>query len=161
MFNAHAYFENICKRMKLTSEKKYKFCRVTGIDHLEETIHNFTSEKAYFCIDDTEDGASIKKGGAWFEKRAYTIFLLKKFPFNKMDMQKAALDECRQIYRNILSKLIADRSRLENEMTYLDTERIAYHEIPGYFVSGCTGLYFNIIIEIPTNLVYDGNEWES
>jgi hypothetical protein len=93
------------------------------------------------------------------ERRQYTLFLIKKFSFGKMDEQGRALDECRQVYRQIMKKLIRDRRLLENEMTYLRLDRIPFYEIPGYFISGCTGLYFMITVDVPTELCYDSSEW--
>jgi hypothetical protein len=159
-FDAHNYFERICNTNKITSAGGYKFCRVSGISYMEEVIQKFKTEKAYFCVDDTEDGAIIQQGGGYIERRQYTVFLIKKFPYGKMDEQHIALEECRQISRQIVKKLIYDRRFLENEMTYLRADRIPFYEIPGYFVSGCTGIYFMITVDIPTELCYDGSEWE-
>jgi hypothetical protein len=126
-FDAHSYFEEICRKNKLTAAGEYKFCRVSGISYMEDMIQNFKSAKAYFCIDDTEDGNLIQSGGGYMERRQYTVFLLKKYPFNKMEAQHAALNECRQIYRQIVKKLIRDRRLLENEMTYLKLDRIPFY----------------------------------
>ena len=158
-FDAHKYFEDICLRNKITAANKYRFCKVTGLSYMEEVILKFKSEKAYFCIDDTEDGNIVKQGGGYVERRQYTVFLLKKYNLNKMDEQHEALNECREIYRQIVKRLIRDRRFLENDMTYLHVDRIPFYEIPGYFISGCTGLYFMITIDIPTELCYDGDEW--
>ncbi|MDR1339255.1 MAG: hypothetical protein LBK58_04285 [Prevotellaceae bacterium] len=158
-FDAYSYFEEICRKNKITAVRKYKFCRVTGISYMEEMILKFKSEKAYFCVDDTEDGNMIRQGGGFVERRQYTVFLLKKYDFNKMGEQHAALNECREIYRQIVKKLIRDRRLLENDMTYLRLDRIPFYEIPGYFISGCTGLYFMITIDIPVDLCYNGDEW--
>jgi hypothetical protein len=159
-FDAYEYFENLCNTNKITSSGRYKFCRVTGLSNMEEVIANFKKENAYFCVDDTEDGAIIQSpGGGYFERRQYTVFLLKKFPLNNMTAQHEALNECREIYRQITKKLIDDRRFLENSMTYLKVERIPYYEVPGYFISGCTGLYFMITIDIPVDLCYNTDDW--
>jgi len=158
-FDAYAYFEKICRTNKITAENHYRFCRVTGLSNMEEVLQNFKSEQAYFCVDDTEDGTMIHQASAWFERRQYTLFLLKKYAFAQMDEQCEALKECRSIYRQIIKKLIFDRRFLENEMTYLQIDRIPFYEIPGYFISGCTGIYFMITIDLPTDLCYDGKEW--
>jgi hypothetical protein len=158
-FDAHNYFREICRTNKLATAGEYVFCRVTGMSGMEEAIQKFKTAKAYCCIDDTEDGTLIQTGGGYMERRQYCLFLLKKYPVGNMDAQHVALDECRRIYRQIVKKLIRDRHRLENEMTYLKLDRIPFYEIPGYFLSGCTGLYFMITVDIPTELCYDNNEW--
>ncbi|MDR2086837.1 MAG: hypothetical protein LBP72_06640 [Dysgonamonadaceae bacterium] len=159
MFDANNYFQEICRTNKITAAAGYKFCRVTGSKHMEEVIQNFKYEKAYFCIDDTEDGYLFQSGGGYLERRQYYLFLIKKFSFNDMSKQHAALNECRLIYRQIVKKLIRDRRLLENDMTYLKLDRIPFYEIPGYAFSGCTGIHFTIIVDIPIELCYDGNEW--
>jgi hypothetical protein len=158
-FDAHNCFERICSTDKIASVGEYKFCRVSGISYMEEMIRKFKTAKAYFCIDDTEDGNLFQSGGGYMEWRQYTVFLLKKFPFGNMDVQHEVLNECRRIYRQIMKKPIRDRRLLANEMTCPVIERIPFYEIPGYFISGCTGLYFSISVDIPTELCYDGNGW--
>ena len=160
-FDAYKYFEKIWKTNKITAAGGYKFCKVSGMSYMENVIQNFRKETAYFCVDETEDGNIMQQGNGsgYMERRQYTIFLLKKFGINKMDDQHEALQECRNIYRQIVKKLIRDKRFLEEQMTYVHLDRIPFYEIPGYFISGCTGLYFMITIDIPTNLCFDGNEW--
>ncbi len=160
-FDAHQYFEELCTTNKKATEENFKFCRVSGISHMEEVIQNFSKEKAYFCIDDTADGSMMQhSGGGYFERRQYTVFLLKKYPYGDMEKQHIALNQCREIFWKLVKKLIYDRRRLENEMTYLNVDRIPFYEVPGYYISGCTGLYFMVTIDIPTELCYDSNEWK-
>ena len=159
-FDAHTYFESIRDKNKMLIAGNYKYCRVTGLANMEDVITSFKKEKAYFCVDATEDGDTFQSaGGAFMERRVHTLFVLKKFPYNDMPAQDEALNECRQIYRSILRKLVRDRALLENEMVYLQVLRIPFHEIPGYAISGCTGLYFNVTIDIPIDLCYKSDEW--
>jgi hypothetical protein len=160
-FDPHTYFENICLTNKLMRTGNYRYCRITGPDNMEEAIQKFRKEKAYFCADATEDGQIYQAaGGGFMERRIYTLFILKKIPFENMTQQEEAIQECRQIYRQILRKIIRDRRFMEDNMTYFRNERIPFHEIPGYFLSGCTGIYFMITVDTPVNLCYDTDEWE-
>jgi hypothetical protein len=160
-FDAHAYFENLCSKNKMLRDGCYRYCRVTGLSNMEEVIQHFKKEKTYFCVDATEDGQTFQAaGGGFMERRLYTVFILKKIKFENMTEQDDAIRECRAIYRSILKKLIRDRRFLEDEMTYLRLDRIPFHELPGYFISGCTGLYFILTVDLPTDLCYDANEWE-
>jgi hypothetical protein len=161
-FDAYNYFEDICRTNKLTVAGAYRFCRVTGISYMEEMIQKFKTEKAYFCVDDTEDGRIMQmgRGSGYMERREYVVILLKKYPLNDMQAQHHALNECRNIYRQIAKKLIRDRRLLENEMTYLHTDNIPFKELAGYALSGCTGLFFSITVDIPVDLCYDGTEWD-
>ncbi|MDR0686921.1 MAG: hypothetical protein LBF79_05650 [Dysgonamonadaceae bacterium] len=162
MFNAYQYFQQICEKNKILVDGEYRFCRVTGLANMEEVIQKWKAAKAWFCIDDTEDGTLIgSRGAGFFERRSHTVFILKKFPYGNMDLQHAALQECRTVFRQIMKKLILDRRVLENEMTYLKLDSVPWHEFPGYVLSGCTGLYFEVVIEIPIDLCYNGDEWNN
>lgn len=159
-FDMHAYFEKqIRDKMKLTVQGDYAYSRVSSMQHLEEVIDNFRYKKAFFAVDDTEDGFTFRAGGSFFDRKTIVIYILKQYDRIDMDKQNAALAECRAIYKNVLKKLILDKSRLENEMVYLITDRIAYNEIPGVFANNCTGLFFTIPVNIPTDLSYKAEEW--
>jgi hypothetical protein len=162
MFDAHHYFKSICETNKLLLSGKYQFCRVTGLSNMEEVIQKFQSAKAYFCIDDTDDGTLLSNhGSGFFERRSHTIFILKKFPYNNMEQQHNALTECRAIFRQIMKKLIHDRQKLLDSMTYLRLDSTPWHEFPGFVISGCTGIHFEVTIDIPVDLCYNGNEWNA
>ena len=45
-------------------------------------------------------------------------------------------------------------------MYYLATERVYYKELGRYSFNGATGLYFMIENDVPTNLIYNDDEWE-
>ena len=159
-FNAQKYFEDICLKLKLTKDNNYQFCRVTGIGYLEEVIQSFRSSPAYFAIDDTNDGYTHQaRNGTFYERRAYTIFILKKYTLGNMEQQHQCLEECRRIYRSVLKRMIKDRRTLENHMVYLKTDRVPFFEMEGYAIAGCTGVYMTISIDQPKNLCYDEQEW--
>lgn len=160
-FDAYAYFQDIRDKNKLAAYGNYKFSRVTGLSNMEEVIAGSRKEKAFFCVDDTEDGVTLKKSGGYFQRRSYTVFVLKKYKSLDMGDQHDALLECRKIYEQVLKKLIKDKDILENSMVYLLNDRIPFHEIPGHYINGCTGLYFIVTIEIPTDLRYQADEWLS
>jgi hypothetical protein len=48
---------------------------------------------------------------------------------------------------------------LNDELIYLNTNRIPSREIGKYFMNGCTGLYFMVDIQEPTELIYNKDEW--
>jgi hypothetical protein len=161
MFDAYTYFEVIRNTLKRT-KSTHKFTRSTGLPYMEELIQNFKGEKAFFCVDDTNDGVTIQgAGGGFFDRRQYVIFILKKYKYGNMDEQHAVLEECRAIYRSICTKLVKDKTALANQMIYLQLDRMPYYEIPGYFLNGATGLYFMVTVDEPKDLRYDNDEWES
>ncbi len=44
-------------------------------------------------------------------------------------------------------------------MYYMNIENIYYHELGRYSFNGATGLYFMVENDVPTNLVFNADEW--
>ncbi len=159
-FDAFNYFSSLCNKLKRSNDNGYYPCKVTGLGNMEEVINAFKTQKAYFAIDDTNDGQTYKSpGGGYFDRKQYIVFVLRKFTYNNMEQQKEYLQECREIYKSVCKKLIKDKATLQNDMIYLNTDRIPFYEIEGYGIAGCTGLYFIVTVDEPINLCYDANEW--
>jgi hypothetical protein len=64
---------------------------------------------------------------------------------------------CRVSGISYMEGMIRKFKTAADEMTYFVIKRIPFYEIPGYFISGCSGLYFSIGVDISTELCYDGN----
>lgn len=157
MFNAVPYFENLCGNLKLTVQGRYKFSRVTGIEYLEDILSGI-KEPAYFAVDDTDDGVTVREGAGYFNKRVITVFLLRKFKVDNMIDREQKLEETRQIRTKIISRLIKDSTILP-ELMFLDKVRFPYKEVPGYWAAGTCGIYFFITVKDPVSLIYDANDY--
>lgn len=159
-FEAYSYFNNIQLSLKLT--KGFHFARISDPTSMEEVINNFTKYQEFFCIDDTNDGVTVEIGGGFFERRIYIVHLIKNYSLKKKDsmtQQKVALEQCRQIYRKVVSKLIADKEANLNGLRYLNT-RIPFYEYPKYMFTGATGIYFIVSLDVPTDLCYKPEDWD-
>jgi hypothetical protein len=159
MWNAVSYFETLTGKLKLT-KGIYTFCRVTGLNNLEDILANLTTSKAFLAVDDTDDGATIQIGGAYFNRRTVVVYILKKYDFKSQADREDKTNETRAIQNKLLAKLIKDSSEID-DLTYLQKSRFPYHEVPGMFAAGTTGVYFILTLDEPVNLVYDGNDWEA
>lgn len=158
MWNAVTYFETLMSKLKLT-KSTFTFCRVTGLTYLEDVLANYATKKAFLAVDDTDDGVTIQTGGGFFNRRSVVVYILKKYDFKSQEDREEKTNETRVIHQKLLTKLIKD-STIIQEMMYLDKTRIPYHEVPGMFAAGTTGVYFIITINEPVNLVFDESDWE-
>jgi hypothetical protein len=70
------------------------------------------------------------------------------------------MDTMREVFRQFMSRLILERTRLEQKAIYLD-ERIQFQEIDEYFFSGCACAYFQVAVDTFTDLRFRYNEWEN
>ncbi len=158
MFNPITYFETLSKSLKLTMDK-YHFTKVSGLDGLEGVLSSRKHHSFFVAVDDTENGVIVRgKGHGFFNRRPSTIFICAAAEYGDMDQRQTLLAEFREIHRSFCSRLIKDRA--EDGLFLLDSSRIPYYEIPGYFANGCVGIYFMIYNDEPTNLAYVQSEWE-
>ena len=159
-FNAEKYFSDMCAKNKLARKHGFHFCTCSGIENLEGPLQEFSTQSAFFCLDDTNDGGyGTGRSGGWHKKRVFTVFFLHRYEYNNEDKRLSALQLCRDLSRQALSKMIKDTEDLENELVYLDVNNVMTRELGKYFLNGCTGCYFMIEMGEPVNLVYNPDEW--
>jgi len=158
MWNAVAYFEDLQKKLKLT-KTGYKFCRVTGINYLEEILLSSPAEKNFFAVNDVDDGVTIQKGGGFFQRRAIVVFILKRYNATDMVEREVRLNETRLICDKLMAKLIKDSNEVP-ALTFLDKTRFPYKEVPGYWAIGTCGKYFIFTIDEPKSLIHNQDDWD-
>lgn len=159
-FDAQLYFASLCLSNKLAREHGFKPCSCSGIESLQGPLEKFKKEKAFFCIDDVNDGQMYQgKGGGFYKKRTFTIFIMHRYTFNDESDRQTKLSICRQLFRQIATRLLLDSKKLLSDQVYLAADNILSREFGQYFLNGCTGLYFMIDIEEPVSLVYNPDEW--
>lgn len=159
-FDAIGYFKTMCLKNKLAQSHNFYPCACSGINSLEEVLQNFNRQSAFFSVDDTNDGVTERRSGGFFKKRTFTVFIMKKYRHNDMVSRQASLDICRQIFRQVHSRMLRDKERMSNELIYLNTDNVYSRELGEYFINGCTGLYFMVDVSEPINLIYNKDEWE-
>ena len=156
MFDAVTYMQQLHGELKVLAEK-YKFEKVSGIAALEGVLESARKHKYFFAVDDSQDGTTLRKGGAYFERRPYSVFILGRADYGNMEQRAEVLEEAKLIYRHLMSRLIKDKLTIP----ILDMERISFYEVPPAFAHGCSGLYFIFNVENPVDLRYDAAAWES
>lgn len=159
-FDSIEYFGNLCRRNKLAVAHDFHFCSCSGIESLEGPLEEFRRKKAFFCVDDTNDGALFQgRGGGFYKKRTYTVFLMHRYEFGDMSDRRDKLAICRDLFSQLVSRMIVDADNMSNEQVYLETGNIMSRELGQYFMNGCTGLYFMIDVSEPVDLVFDNTQW--
>lgn len=156
------YFHGLCSSNRYAKKHNFHCCSCSGIDTIEGPLEQFKRENAFFCTDDTADGQFFQgRGGGWFMRRTFTVFIMHRYTFNDMKDRKAKLAVCRNLFRQIVSKMLVDSDSPDNEYAYLHTESILSRNFGKYFLNGCTGLYFMIDISEPVDLRYINEEWDN
>lgn len=160
LFDAVGYFKELCSLNRLAGEKGFYPCVCSGIDSLEEVLENFKRQQNFLAVDDTNDGVTERLSGGFFKKRTYTVFLLHRYEFGNMKDREEALSVCRELFRQIHSRLLVDCERYGSNLIYMNVDNVFSRELGQYFLNGCTGLYFMFDVSEPLDLIYDKDEWK-
>lgn len=159
-FDFQKYCSDLCRANRLAAENRFKFCTCSGIENLQGPLDRFRKDKAFFCVDDVNDGSLFAgKNGGWFKQRTLTVFIMHRHEFGNEDERLEKLRLCRELFSQVVSRMIVDADHLENELVYLKVDSILSREFGEYFLNGCTGLYFMIDVFEPVDLRYNNSQW--
>lgn len=156
-WDAAAFFEPLIQRNKLAKSLDFKFCRVSGLDGFEEALENMQNTVNFFCVSDVSDGYTELENTPCTRK-VKTVFMAMRHKAEDMDLRAHALDVMRELFRQLMSVLIQEKTKLEEKFIYIDS-RIKFSEIDRYFFSGGSCAYFQIAVDKYTDLCFNPFEW--
>ena len=159
MIDIHQYIQNILRENRLAIDHRFHPGTCTGIEGIEDIINHWRSRQAFVLTDDIVTGETFRRGGAWYQRQTYTIFILHRHTYGNETQRHQALTLCRTLQRQLMSRIIADAHRWQDTMAIVDLERMPTTDIGFYAAAGCTGCYFMLNIDTPTNLTLDPDEW--
>lgn len=156
-WDATAFFEHLTAQNKLAVSKGFTFCRVSGLDGFEDALAHMQSSKAFVCVSDIANGYT-EINNSPHTRRVKTVFLAMRHALGDMKARSRCMDLMRELFRQYMSKLILEKTRLEQNCIYLD-QRIQFTEIESYFFSGCACAYFQVAVDVFTDLRINPDEW--
>ena len=156
-WNATVFFEQLTRRNKLAQEKKFTFCRVSGLDGFEELLGKLLTKAAFVCVSDISQGFTDINNTP-HTRRVKTVFLAMRHKIDDMKARESCMNIMRELFRQFMSVLIMEQTKLQEHSIYLDP-RISFQEIDRYFLSGCACAYFQIAVDTYTDLQYNKDEW--
>ena len=157
-WDATAFFEQLTATNRLAKSEGFTFCRVSGLDGFEEALDNMQQSLAFICVSDIANGYT-ELNNTPRTRRVKTIFMAMRHKIDDMRARNICMDTMREVFRQFMSKLILEKTKLENHCIYLDP-RISFNEIDRYFFSGCACAYFQIAVDVYTDLRLNPDEWE-
>lgn len=158
-WDATSYFRRLVETNVLAQQKGYRFAQVSGLAGLEEYIEQAQTATAAVCVSDISPGYT-EMNNTPHTRRVKTVFMMKRHALNDMKARQACMDEMREIFRQMMSVLFKERTRIQEGFIYLDP-RVSFQEIEQYFAMGTACAYFQIGFDVYTNLVYRSEEWLS
>ncbi len=156
-WNAAAFFENLTATNCLARQENFTFCRVSGLDGFEEAVNEAQTQTAFVCVSDIADGYT-ELNNTPRTRRVKTVFFAMRHAAEDMSARAECMEIMRELFRQFMSRLLPEKVRLEQNCIYLDP-RITFNEIDRYFFSGCACAYFQIAVDVYTDLRYNEDEW--
>lgn len=158
-FDFNAWLSRATASNRLATRHGFHFCTCSGIGQLQGVIDSLRQHAAFVVADDVCTGETVQAGGAWFQRRTYTAFILLRYDYGDEASRRRAMATCRELLRQLQTRLLRDAARLMDGLTALRTERMPVTETGQYFVAGCTGLYFMLAVDEPIDLSYSADDW--
>lgn len=161
-FDALEYFSSLGKKNKLAKKMGFVVDYCSGPGALEPMMADYRDAQNFIFVDDTTDGNTFSNKVGFFDRNVYCVHILAGYDYGDEKSYKQALELCRKLFRQFLSKVIKDKNKYlyGDKLLYLNTTNVYSHEYGRYSFNGCTGLFFQIQNDEPTDLVYDEEEWE-
>lgn len=158
IWDATEYFEHLTATNRLAKREGFTFCRVSGLDGFEEALENMQHATALVCVSDIANGYT-ELNNTPRTRRVKTVFFAMRHKIDDMRARNTCMDIMREVFRQFMSKLILEKTKLENHCIYLDP-RISFNEIDRYFFSGCACAFFQVAVDVFTDLRLNPDEWE-
>lgn len=156
-WNAAKFFEELTATNKLAQKEQFVFCRVSGLDGFEGAVNQAQTQRAFVCISDIADGYT-ELNNTPRTRRVKTVFLAMRHAAEDMAARSECMETMRELFRQFMSRLLPEKVRLEQNCIYLDP-RISFNEIDRYFFNGAAGAYFQIAVDVFTDLRFNPQEW--
>ena len=157
IWDASDYFEQLTATNRLAKSEHFTFCRVSGLDGFEDALAHMQRTTAFVCVSDIANGFT-ELNNTPHTRRVKTGFLAKRHKIDDMAARTRCMETLRELFRQYMSLLILEKTKLEQHCIYLDP-RISFNEIDRYFFSGCACAYFQIAVDVYTDLRYNEDEW--
>ena len=161
MFDFISYMERLARENKLAHEQAFTPTTCSGLNYLEGMLEQYQSVANFICTSDVCAESTFMASGGWFKRRVFTVFLIMRYEYGNREDYAAKLSTCRELFRQLQSRFIRDSETFVQDMNYLNVGDIRSNELGGTFLNSCTGLYFMLSMDEPTELCYDANEWRT
>ena len=156
-WDAAKFFEELTATNCLAQSEGFTFCRVSGLDGFEEAVNNMQTTSALVCVSDIADGYT-ELNNTPRTRRVKTVFFAMRHAAEDMSARAECMEIMRELFRQFMSRLLPEKVRLEQNCIYLDP-RISFNEIDRYFFNCAAGAYFQIAVDVFTDLRYNAQEW--
>lgn len=157
-WDAAAFFQRLTATNRLAQSEGFAFCTVSGLDGFEEAVNTMQTTPAFVCVSDIADGYT-ELNNTPRTRRIKTVFFAMRYAAEDMAARSECMEVMRELFRQFMSRLLPEKVRLEQNCIYLDP-RITFNEIEQYFFNGAAGTYFQIAVDVFTDMRFNPDEWQ-
>ena len=156
-WDAASFFRNLTESNRLCQKEGFVFTEVSGLKGMSELLAAAQTAPNIISIDETSDGFAqiVSTPSRTMVKTGYMS--MKCAPLD-MQARRECFDIMKEIFRQFMTVLIRERTRLANRQVALNP-RITFNEIDYYFAPGSACAWFAIEITIPVDMRYRPDEW--
>lgn len=158
-WSAADYFAELTAQNLLARQHKFICCECSGLDGFEEALRVAQHRSNFVCVSDTSDGYTDMQQPN--TRRVKTVFLAMRHAADNMKARAECMQVMRELFRQFASRLMTDIRRYPGMQQLRLDPRIQFSEIDRYFFTGCACAYFQIAVDQPTDLRYNGAEWDN
>lgn len=157
-WDAAPFVEQLTKRNRLAHQHGFRFVRVPSLGHLEEVISKMQNTTAFVVVSDMTNG-STNLHNTPRVTRTKTVVFAKRYAVDSVDRREEALNVIRELFRQFASMIIQEKTRLENDMQYLDPN-IRLTETNNLLMPGVVCAYYELTVTTHIDLQYRQDEWD-
>lgn len=156
-WNAALFFERLVAANRFAAENGYRYHLVSGLEGFHGALTNALKTLAFVCVSDTSDGL-LELQNTPHARRIKTVFMARRVATADEQAREAAFDNMRELFRQMMSVLMLERTRLREKCVYIDAQ-VSFKEIERYFYTNCACAYFQIEVVTFSDISFNPEEW--
>lgn len=157
-WDAAAFFEPLVGKNKLCRKIGMRFCRVSGLQGLEDALDGMINTQAFFAVSEESQGVTELLTTP-HSRRVKTVFLAMRHKLDDMEARRNCFLRMNEVFRQMMSVLLRQQTRIAQGHIYIDP-KITFTEMESYTLAGCAGAFFQVTVDTNLNLVYNPDEWD-
>lgn len=156
-WDAAAFFENLTATNRVARQEGFTFCRVSGLDGFEEAVNESQTQTAFVCVSDIADGYT-ELNNTPRTRRVKTVFFAMRHAAEDMAARAECMEIMRELFRQFMSRLLLKRSGWSRTAS-TSTQEYRSTRLTAIF-SRELRAYFQIAVDVFTDLRYNADEWD-
>lgn len=163
VFDGIKYLQELGEKNIYMQENDWHIGTINMQRGIEPIMDEFRRKESFFLVDDAPmGGIQMNQAGGFFDVRTYVAHFVTRTGgrTERLSVYEQKMKVIRELYAQFLERIIFDAAKLrEQHQVYIETRRINYREPGKAAYAGAAGLYFQLTIAQPKNLVYRQSNW--